>query len=108
MYKLDIVRVNEQGKTISNETITETTDKIESNYGVWKSIFKGLDSVSLNEEGILSYSGKYGEQSILNVVEAMNHTGIRLKYDDARSQRNFYQPMKHSDTHYSVTEGAIK
>jgi hypothetical protein len=51
----------------------------------------------------------------------MNSTGYRLTkdefgnrvYDEAdtkeiRYQDDFYQPLKHSDIHYLVTEGAIK
>lgn len=83
-------------------------DGIDTNYKVWKYIFQGINSVSLNENGQLAGYKNFGEQSIYNTVKAINSCGFLLKGNKPLDQNNFYQPMKHSDIHYLVTEGAIK
>lgn len=106
-YDLQITQVNKNGVPIGETKIVPIEQQINSNYKLWKYIFGGLDSMSL-DNGILSNKGNSGEASINNVVKAVNSCGILFYGDKPYDQSNFYQPMKHSDTHYLVTEGAIK
>lgn len=106
-YDLQVTQVNNNGVPIGESMLVPVNQQINSNYRLWKYIFGGLDSVSL-DGGILNSKGNAGEASINNVVKAMNSCGILLSGDKPYDQSNFYQPMKHSDTHYLVTEGAIK
>ena len=114
-YTQNIVEVNKRGSEIGTAqdlpVVDETGNKviIDSNYKLWNYIFRGLGSVSLNENGELSAKGKYGEASIANTVEIINQCGyLQNKNAKPTSQKNYYQPAKNSDTHYVVTEGAIK
>lgn len=107
-YTQTIVEVNKKGSEIGT-AFEESTMVIDSNYKVWKHIFHGLDSVSFNENGELSNRGKYGEKSIENTVNIINQCGyLQGNHKKPTTQESYYQPGKHSDTHYVVTEGAIK
>ena len=114
-YTQNIVEVNKRGSEIGTAQDVPVVDEagnqivIDSNYKLWNYIFRGLGSVSLNENGELSAKGKYGEASIANTVEIINQCGyLQNKNAKPTSQKNYYQPAKNSDTHYVVTEGAIK
>lgn len=107
-YQQEITQVNEYGKEIGLPFPENIEETINSNYKLWKYLFKGLDSVGFNSEGKLSNKGYAGENSIANVVEVINQCGFLKSGDKPRNQENYYQPAKHSDTHYNVTEGAIK
>lgn len=114
-YTLSFKMVNDRGQVsgllTNEEGKNEWTQEVfcDSNYKVWKYIFGGLNCASINPEtGKLSNKGDYGEASILNMVEAINSCGILLSGTIPEDQSNYYQPMKHSDTHYLVTAGAIK
>ena len=114
-YTQNIVEVNKRGSEIGTAQDVPVVDEtgnpvvIDSNYKLWNYIFRGLGSVSLNENGELSAKGKYGEASIANTVEIINQCGyLQNKNVKPTSQKNYYQPAKNSDTHYVVTEGAIK
>lgn len=102
LYDLVIQQVSEIGQELPNTYIEENVSAT-TNYEVWKNIFKGKDSVGFSN-GRLTHKGMAGESSILNTVKAINACG----FGNPVSQTEYYQPMKHSDTHYLVTEGAIK
>lgn len=106
-YRQEVIQVNQFGKEIGLSWF-ETTPVINSNYKLWRHMFKGLNSVGFNSEGVLTNKGYAGENSIANVVEVINQCGFLKSGDKPRNQGNYYQPAKHSDTHYNVTEGAIK
>lgn len=104
------------------------TVKINNNYDFWKVLGK-YNSVTINKDGKFEYS----ENSIKIVADTackvrfkrVNGTLQQLLYDheaeqhgkkftyqgDNRVMRNadlYWQPMKESEIHYVVTEGAIK
>lgn len=107
-YRLTKQRVDSTGKPMelpADAHSEEIVTGVNSNYQLWSKVFKGLNSVSLAEDGKFQPS----ENSIENVVKAMNSCGyIKEGYDRITSQDDYYQPMKYSDTHYDVTEGALK
>lgn len=110
-YNIEYIQVNKYGEPIiGGEVYIDNVVGINSNYKVWKYLFQGLNSCSINSKTkTLTSAGKFGETSITNVVQAMNKVGeLNEGYFKAVDQESFYQPMKHSDTHYLVTEGAIK
>jgi len=77
-YTQNIVEVNKKGSEIGTANDFPVVDEsgkpvvIDSNYKLWNYIFRGLGSMSLNENGELSAKGKYGEASIANTVEIIN------------------------------------
>lgn len=76
---------------------------IDTNYKLWKA-FGGVNSVELSGNKIIQ-----SESSIEQVVYIMNHKGEVLDASKPiTSTVNYYQPMKYSDGHYWVTEGALK
>lgn len=113
IYELTIRNVRKDGVTYypdaeGNMEKVITTGPLDSNYKIWKEIFGGLDCASINPKtNKLSNKVEYGEASILNMVKAITSCG-KLLSGERPVDQNFYQPMKHSDTHYLVTEGAIK
>lgn len=106
-YDLTTVQIAKNGNVLSAPFV-DTIVGINSNYKVWKYIFQGTDSLGLNPDGSIDDSIEGMEQSIKNTVTAINECGYLQYGDKPEDQNNFYQPMKHSDTHYLVTEGAIK
>ena len=99
-YKIYTRTVNEFGE--SDEDFKNPIEKIiDNNYSLWEA-FGGERSCEL-VDGRLEYS----ENSIKFVVTAMNNLG-EGDISTANTQEDFYQPLKHSDIHYVVTEGAIK
>lgn len=114
IYEETVVEVDKKGNPIGlpqTRTITDENGlpvQADTNYKVWKYIFKGLDSCSKNDKGELSYKGKYGETSVKLLVDAVNKVGRLLSGTKPVDQDNFYQPMKYSGIHYIPTEGAVK
>lgn len=100
-YNRTIVEVDQKGRPIGKQE-TEPIDNVNSNWEAWK-LFGGLHSMEL-KEGTLTQS----ENSIKQLVECMNEKGIPLAPGKIETQNDFYQPMKHSQIQYVVTEGAIK
>lgn len=91
----------------SGDRITDRVH-ISSNYELWQA-YGGYNCVSKLPNGTWHTS----EQSIINVVQTMNRVGFPIKQkaklpNAIVTQSDIYQPMKHSDIHYVVTEGAMK
>lgn len=105
-FTREIVEVNIKGETIG-QPISEILS-INSNYDLWN-FFGGYNSREI-VRGKLAYS----EQSNKLVAHAANKVGIikeqyrGIAKENIASQEQVYQPLKHSDIHYLVTEGAIK
>lgn len=101
-YIRSVVEVDKNGNVTGNKTF-EIVENVNSNYKAWK-LFGGLNSMELNGNKLIP-----SENSIKAVVECINYKGFKNpESEDIRTQDDFYQPMKHSQVHYLVTEGAIK
>lgn len=101
-YIRTVQEVDRNGQKI-NDVLTQETLEINSNYKLWN-LFGGSQSLSLIN-GILQYSNI----SVENVVTAMNNIGTpRNGATIFHTQDQVWQPLKHVDVNYVVTEGAIK
>lgn len=101
-YTRYIQEVDINGKSKKGVDLKPEPDIIvNSNVQAWE-LFGGLYSMEL-KSGKLQWS----EKSIKAVVDCMNHKGFK-KSDEIKTQSDFYQPMKHSQINYIVTDGAIK
>ena len=104
------IEVDQDGKEIRDEngeikTRTTQWNDINSNVKAWE-LFGGLYAMEHNSETLVQ-----SEKSITHVVNCMNHKGWAkddYSLDEVKTQSHFYQPMKHSQINYIVTEGAIK
>ena len=103
-YNRTIVEVDIKGQPLVNaQPQTKLIKNVNSNYQAWK-LFGGLYSMESDGQQLVP-----SENSIKAVVNCMNHKGImRSSSSSIRTQDDFYQPMKHSQIQYIVTEGAIK
>ena len=114
IYRIDnITSLGENNYRIERSIVTNTGDdpetvepiirKISSNFDLWQT-FGGYNCLELKPgDNTLTTS----EQSILNVVHAMNSVGI-VNSSDIETQNDVYQPLKYSDIHYMATSGSIK
>lgn len=115
-YSRDIYLVDNYGRPITNQPLTETELSsreiqgtgivIESNYDAWQNLFGGQFSLEVNPESKMLQPS---ESSIRNVVVAMNEVGeVKQGNTKVKSQEQLYQPLKFSDIHYMPTQGAVK
>lgn len=97
------IEVDGNGKAIDGTQQEIPFDNVNSNVKAWE-LFGGLYSMELTDSDGLQFS----ENSIKAVVTCMNHKGYRIGSGKIETQKQFYQPMKHSQIQYLVTAGAIK
>lgn len=100
MYTRSVALVNENG-TIVGPSTEQAPTLVQSNFDLW-SLFGGMYSMELKNNELIP-----SEASVRNVVIAMNSVGIPMS-EVIETQSDLYQPLKHSDTHYVATAGAVK
>ena len=106
---------SENGDDITDLFITDENERgkgflVNSNYTLWQ-LFGGLDSYEQKGAKFIP-----SENSIKSVVAAMNSIWTKAdgtplsqeEIENARTQDDVYQPLKHSDIHYMPTAGAVK
>lgn len=83
---------------------TEEPKVINTNYQLWN-YFGGKNSMTIKNRFL-----EYSNTSVENVVEAMNNVSNEQGKlsNTIETQEDLWQPLKHVDVHYVVTEGAIK
>lgn len=101
-FNRQLQEVNAEGNPIS-EIFTESEIPITSNYELWQ-FFGGANSMEL-VNGKLAFS----ENSIKQVVTAMNNIGIKISPSTSiETQNDLWQPLKRANIDLLVTAGAIK
>lgn len=107
-----IAEVDRYTREVIGNEISETLS-INNNYDLWN-FFGGYNSREFVTNRLGRKKLDYSEQSNKLVAYAANKVGtIKEKYkgipkEGISSQKQVYQPLKYSDIHYLVTEGAIK
>lgn len=115
-YTIRRKQVDQFGNVISKDIVDPTTNqttnveetekiegvKINSNYQLYK-VLGGWNSLELKNNRLVG-----SENSIKLLVEYMNNVGIAKSTESITRQDQVFQPLKVSDIHYLVTEGAIK
>lgn len=108
-YQRFISEVKKDGSLIKNLTSEDLiklgireTSTINTNFRLWE-FFGGKNSMTLEGTSL-----KLSNTSVTNVVKAMNNIGTPRTNGRIKTQDDLWQPLKHVDVHYVVTEGAIK
>ena len=100
-YEVIDCEVDENGNSITEEVSNKIV--CNSNYDIWQ-MFGGWNSLEI-KDGKLQGS----EHSIELTARACNVYGTKKEgVDKVETAADVFQPMKHSDIHYSPTIGAVK
>lgn len=128
-YTFNDILVDEEGNAIMDKNgqyiiNTVANVKVDSNWTAYTELFKGQYCYDISPREFQDNKLHYSETSLDNLTTLVNNMGyirsttttdvfgnesiIEKSPEDVEIQDDVWQPAKHSDIHYLVTEGAIK